>query len=63
MCVCMHVFRHACVHVILCCYKIVLAIIVICLNIFFLLFVFLNSFVHLQVTLMVCFKANFLLRK
>ena len=42
VCVCACVQACMCAYVILSCYKLVLAIIVICLNTFFLLFVFLN---------------------
>ena len=52
MCVC------AGVHM-LCCYYLVLAVTVICLNPFLLLFVFLNSFVHSHVTLNICFESKF----
>ena len=78
MCVCTHIctctwachmLSHVCVCV--CVYVCVCAYIMLLLTCFsyncnlfkhFFLFVFLNSFVHSHVTLMVCFKANFLLR-
>ena len=62
MCVCVCARVRAYVHMLS--YVVInlfLAIIVICLNTF-ILFVFLNSFVRSHVTLVVCFKANFLLR-
>ena len=59
LCVCMHARGRACVMLLLICFSNNCNLFK---HLIFFHFVLLNNFVHLRVTLMVCFKANFLLR-